>query len=407
MDAAATPGPYAAIVLAGGTGSRAALGQPKQRAALNGKPLLCWSLNVFAADPRCTALVLVASADDAALAAVHGYQPTIAAPGAERQASVRSGLAALAALPDDALVLVHDSARPALPLAVIDRLLAALEGGAPAAIPVLAHSDTLVRITGAGITDGLAGAVIPRDQVAAVQTPQAFRLGVLRRAHAAATDTGAATDDAQMVRALGEAVTLVAGDAALHKVTWADDLARVAAHLPSNRDNDTMADTSAHPPLCISATGFDVHRLVAGESLWLAGVNIPHSHGLSGHSDADAALHALTDAILGLTGDGDIGQHFPPSDPQWRGAASAQFLAHALTRLAERGGRLVHADLTIMAEAPKIGPHRDKMRARLAELLALPLHRISVKATTTEGLGLTGRREGIAVLATATAQVEG
>ena len=213
---------------------------------------------------------------------------------------------------------------------------------------------------------------------------------LVRRAHAAATGE-TATDDAQLVRRLGIPVAAVAGDARLHKLTYAEDMAILSGLLGAA----TMMRTAV-------GMGYDVHRLVAGKPLWIGGLEIAHSHGLEGHSDADVALHAITDAILGAMADGDIGDHFPPSDPQWRGAASHLFLAFAADRVAARGGRIDHVDLTIIAEAPKIGPHRTAIRARIAEILAIPLERVSVKATTTERLGFTGRREGIAAQAVAT-----
>ncbi|MFT3967607.1 MAG: 2-C-methyl-D-erythritol 2,4-cyclodiphosphate synthase, partial [Sphingobium sp.] len=316
--------------------------------------------------------------------------PLFVTGGAERRDSVRRAVAHLAAL-DNAPghVLVHDSARPFVPAEVADRLLAALERGAAAAMPVLPVADTLVHRQG-----DLAGDVVPRNGLHRVQTPQAFRFNVLRAAHEAWDPHRVATDDAQMVRALGHGVMLVEGDQRLEKITMAEDFARIAA----------LNGLGAEPR---TGTGYDVHRLVPGKPLWLCGLEIPHSHGLSGHSDADVAIHALVDAILGALSEGDIGQHFPPGDPQWKGAASHRFLEYARDRIAARGARLVHADVTILCEAPRIGPRRDAMRARLAEILSVPVERISVKATTTEGLGYTGRREGIAAQAAATIMVGG
>ena len=375
----------AAILLAGGRGSRAGLTTAKQLVMLAGKPVVRWSIDAFAAHGAISGGVLVG--DDAVMAAA-GDLPEgwiSAAPGAERQQSVAHALAMLADWDDAALVLVHDAARPGLSAAVIDRLLAALADGAEAAIPTLPVPDTLVEQT-----DCEAGAVIDRAALARVQTPQAFRLGVLRRAHAAADDR-MATDDAQLVRRLGVRVAAVAGDARLHKLTFAEDLAILAGWL----GDEVRMRTAV-------GMGYDVHRLVAGKPLWIGGIEIAHSHGLDGHSDADVALHALTDAILGALGDGDIGDHFPPTDPQWRGAASHRFLAFAAERVAARGGSISHVDLTVIAEAPKIGPHRAAIRARIADILALSIDRVSVKATTTEQLGFTGRREGIAAQAVAT-----
>ncbi len=391
------PARFAVILLAGGVGARAGLAVPKQAALLGGRPVLWWSLGALTAMPGLARLVVVGDDTVAGMVAEWrgaaalppGVAIASAAPGASRQASVASGLAALADWPDVAPVLVHDSARPGVDGAVVARLLSALADGAAAAIPVVPLSDTLVRHAG-----GVAADTVARDGLGAVQTPQAFVCAALRRAHAA-WGTAMATDDAQMVRALGEAVAVVAGDARLHKLTYASDLAILAALLVPAPPRRRMAVGS----------GYDVHRLVAGKPLWLGGLNIPHSHGLSGHSDADVALHAITDAILGALGDGDIGQHFPPTDPQWRGAASGQFLAFAAQRVRQAGGEISHIDLTIIAEAPKIGPHRAAMRARIAELIAIAPSRISIKATTTEGLGFAGRREGIAAQAMATLEL--
>ncbi|MCW0196928.1 bifunctional 2-C-methyl-D-erythritol 4-phosphate cytidylyltransferase/2-C-methyl-D-erythritol 2,4-cyclodiphosphate synthase [Sphingopyxis sp.] len=372
------------ILLAGGRGRRAGFAQPKQLEALGGKPVLRWSLDTFAAHPAISGGVLVASDDVMAATGALPEGWISADPGAERQQSVANALAALAGWDEDALVLVHDAARPGVTADVIDRLIAALQTG-EAAIPTLPVPDTLVEQA-----DGEAGDVVDRAALARVQTPQAFRLGTLRRAHAAATGE-TATDDAQLVRRLGIPVAAVAGDAKLHKLTYAEDRTILSGLLGTG----TMMRTAV-------GMGYDVHRLVTGKPLWIGGIEIAHSHGLEGHSDADVALHAITDAILGALADGDIGDHFPPSDPQWRGAASHRFLAFAADRVAARGGRIDHIDLTIIAEAPRIGPHRPAIRARIAEILAIALERVSVKATTTERLGFTGRREGIAAQAIAT-----
>lgn len=380
--------PVAVLLLAGGRGTRAGFDTPKQLAMLAGKPVLRWSLDAFAAHGDITGGVVVAG-DEVRAAA--GDLPTgwlFAAPGAERQQSVANALAALADWSDDALVLVHDAARPGVTAAVIDRLLSALRSGAEAAIPTLPVPDTLVAQSA-----DQAGDVVDRSALARVQTPQAFRLGTLRRAHAAATGD-MASDDAQLVRRIGLPVVTVAGDARLHKLTYADDLVILAGLLGAGQSWRTA-----------TGLGYDVHRLVTDKPLWIGGIEIAHSHGLEGHSDADVALHALTDAILGALGDGDIGDHFPPSDPQWRGAASHLFLRFAAERVAARGGRIGHVDLTIIAEAPRIGPHRPAIRARLADILAISPERVSVKATTTERLGFTGRREGIAAQAVATLQL--
>ncbi|MEI4507929.1 bifunctional 2-C-methyl-D-erythritol 4-phosphate cytidylyltransferase/2-C-methyl-D-erythritol 2,4-cyclodiphosphate synthase [Sphingopyxis sp. CCNWLW253] len=379
--------PVAVVLLAGGQGTRAGFELPKQLAPLGLKPVLRWSLDAFAAHPAINGGVLVANDDVTAAIASLPKGWISADPGAERQQSVANAIAMLADWGDDAFVLVHDAARPGVTAEVIDRLLAAMYD-AEAAIPTLPVPDTLVEQAA-----HLAGDVVDRSALARVQTPQAFHLGTLRRAHAEAVEA-AATDDAQLVRRLGVPVATVPGDARLHKLTYAEDMAILNGLLGIDRMTRTAV-----------GMGYDVHRLVAGKPLWIGGIEIAYSHGLEGHSDADVALHALTDAILGALGDGDIGDHFPPSDPQWRGAASHRFLGFAAERVTARCGRIDHVDLTIIAEAPKIGPHRAAMRARIAEILAIPLERVSVKATTTERLGFTGRREGIAAQAVATLQL--
>ncbi|SEH18493.1 2-C-methyl-D-erythritol 2,4-cyclodiphosphate synthase [Sphingopyxis sp. YR583] len=378
---------FVVILLAGGQGTRAGLDVPKQLALLGGKPVLRWSLDAFVTHPSIADGVLVANDD---VIAALGSLPDgwiSAEPGSERQQSVANALAVIADRDDDMIVLVHDAARPGVTSDVIARLLLAL-GNTEAAIPTMPVPDTLVEQSA-----DLAGDVVDRSALARVQTPQAFRLGTLRRAHADAMDAFA-TDDAQLVRRLGLAVAAVPGDARLHKLTYAEDIAILSGLLGMGKMTRTAV-----------GMGYDVHRLVAGKPMWIGGIEIPYSHGLEGHSDADVALHALTDAILGALADGDIGDHFPPSDPRWRGAASHRFLAFAGERVAARGGRIDHIDLTIIAEAPKIGPHRDAIRARISEILALPLGRVSVKATTTERLGFAGRREGIAAQAVATLQL--
>lgn len=278
-------------------------------------------------------------------------------------------------------VLVHDAARPILPSAVVGRVLAALDG-ADGACPVLPIDDTLVQREGRWI-----GATVDREALSRVQTPQAFRFRALLRAHESWTG-GEPTDDAQMVRAVGGTVATVQGDERLAKLTRPGDFARAEALIGTR--------------VSVGGTGFDVHRLAAGEELWLCGVRIENELGLSGHSDADVGLHALTDALLGAIAAGDIGDHFPPSDERWRGARSDQFLAHAAALAREGGGRLEHLDVTLICEGPRIGPHRTAMRAKIAAIVGLPIDRVSVKATTTEALGFTGRGEGIAAQAVAT-----
>lgn len=278
-------------------------------------------------------------------------------------------------------VLIHDAARPFLSAPVIDRLLAALDA-ADSAYPALPVADTLANTN---------GETVDRTTLRRVQTPQAFRFERVLNAHRSWTGDEP-TDDAQMVRTLGGSVVMVEGDSMLDKITYPADFA--AAEARANL-------------VSRSASGFDVHRLEVGEELWLGGILIPHDKGLSGHSDADVALHAITDALLGTIAAGDIGTHFPPSDPQWKGADSAQFLEHAATLVRAEGGIIDFIDLTLMCEAPKIGPHRSAMQARIATLLRLSPASVSIKATTTERLGFTGRGEGIAAQAIATIRIRG
>jgi len=372
----------AALIVAAGKGVRAGGTVPKQYALLGGVPVIARAVDAFAGMP--VHIVIGAGQDDLLTAALGGRTiASVTTGGAERQDSVKAGLAAIG---DSAThVLIHDAARPLLPCVVIDRLIMALED-ADGAVPVLAVTDSVAR---AGDPHGdVLGEAVDRSGLVRVQTPQAFRIDAIMTSHDRWTG-GAATDDAQVARAAGFRVATVEGDALLDKITTPADLARAEALLTRDRTSRT-------------AMGFDVHRLEAGEELWLCGIRVPHDKGLSGHSDADVALHALTDALLGTIGAGDIGAHFPPSDAQWRGTSSDRFLRHAAGLIHERGGRVEHVDVTIICEAPKIGPHRDAMRARLADLLRLGVGAVSVKATTTEGLGLTGRGEGIAAQAVAT-----
>jgi 2-C-methyl-D-erythritol 4-phosphate cytidylyltransferase/2-C-methyl-D-erythritol 2,4-cyclodiphosphate synthase len=361
-----------ALIVAAGSGSRAGGALPKQYVQVAGKPLIAHAYGAFAGHPAIDEVVVVIAAGAEPMVATALGDVRTVVGGTTRRESVARGLAAVGG----DRVLVHDAARPFVPAAVIDRVLAALDA-ANAAMPVLAVADTLVRD----------GAVVPRDGLSRVQTPQGFRVAALRAAHAAWPEDDEATDDAQMVRRLGGSVALVQGDAMLDKVTHPEDFAAAEARVTWETR---------------SASGFDVHRLEAGEELWLGGVLIPHDKGLSGHSDADVGLHALTDALLGTIAAGDIGTHFPPSDPQWKGADSAQFLQHAARLIADKGGRIDFVDLTLICEAPKIGPHRAAMRARIGALLGLSEDRVSIKATTTERLGFTGRGEGIAAQAVAT-----
>lgn len=367
----------AAVIVAAGAGLRAGQPVPKQFALWRGKPVVRHSAEALAAAGISPIVVAIpAGADDVAGAALAGIAGVrLVTGGATRQESVRHALEALSGDAPQA-VLIHDAARPVLPRAVIDRLVTAL-AQQPGAIPVLPVVDSLCGVDGA-----VMGAPAEREALRRVQTPQAFRYADILAAHRGWSGADTAGDDAQVARAAGLAVALVDGDETLHKLTYAADFA------------------TDLPPMRVG-TGFDVHRLAAGEEMWLCGVRIDHTHGLAGHSDADVAIHALVDAILGAIGDGDIGSHFPPSDPQWRGASSDRFLVHAVSLAAAQGYRIGNVDVTIICEAPKIGPHRQIMRQRLAELLNAPLAAVSVKATTTERLGFTGRGEGIAAQAAA------
>jgi 2-C-methyl-D-erythritol 4-phosphate cytidylyltransferase/2-C-methyl-D-erythritol 2,4-cyclodiphosphate synthase len=370
----------AALIVAAGSGVRAGGDTPKQYRHLGGRALVAHAYAAFASHPAVYEVIVVVApgAEDLAHDALGAA--TIVAGGQSRRDSVRLGLHHVTA----PLVLIHDAARPLVPAAVIDRVIAALEE-VDGATPMLPVADTL-----AMDDDELLGEIVSREALVRIQTPQGFRTSVLIAAHVHWPEDAEATDDAQMVRRLGGDVRLVQGDAMLDKVTHPEDFAIAEARIAFETR---------------SASGFDVHRLETGEQLWLGGVLVPHDKGLSGHSDADVALHALTDALLGTIAAGDIGTHFPPSDPQWKGADSAQFLQHAASLIVERGGRIDFVDLTIICEAPKVGPHRDAMRTRIAALLDLSPDRVSIKATTTERLGFTGRSEGIAAQAVATVSV--
>jgi len=365
----------AAIVVAAGKGLRAGQPLPKQFARWRGKPVIRHSVETFARLGISPIVVVIPEgAETVTSQCLEGIKGVRLVTGDEtRQGSVLRGLSALANSPPD-LVLIHDAARPVVPDEVVYRLLQALTES-PAAIPVLPVADSILTAT-----DGRMEGAVDRDRLRRVQTPQAFRFGDILAAHRRWADAPNAGDDAQVANAAGIEVALVEGDEALHKLTYSGDF-----------DEDRA-------PVRIGS-GYDVHRLAKGEELWLCGIRIDHDQGLAGHSDADVAIHALVDAILGAAGMGDIGQHFPPSDAQWKGASSDQFLRHAVRLASQTGYRIGNADITIICEAPKIGPHRDAMRDRLAELMEIDTGAVNVKATTTEGLGLTGRREGIAAQA--------
>ena len=376
-----------AIIVAAGRGLRAGGDIPKQYQLVAGAPLLRHAVTALLAHPGIASVSVVINADDRALydAAVAGLP--LGAPitgGATRQASARAGLEALTADPP-AIVLVHDAARAFVPAGVLDALLAALDDPAnTGAVPALPVIDSLRR------GDGHYSAAVDREDLWRVQTPQAFRFEPLLAAHRAAPEN--ATDELAIALAAGLRVALTPGDDRAFKVTDPADFAKSEAMFTLTLSSRT-------------ASGFDVHRFGPGDHVWLCGVAIPHSHGLIGHSDADAGLHALTDALLGTIAAGDIGDHFPPTDPQWRGASSDRFLAHAASLVRAAGGSIDHVDVTLICERPKIGPHRAAMRTRIAEILAIPLTRVSVKATTTELLGFTGRSEGLAAQATVSARL--
>lgn len=379
-----------ALVVAAGRGTRFGGQLPKQYAALRGRPVLRWTLEALTAHPRIDAVRCVIHPDDRASydAAAQGLDLLEPVAGADsRQGSVRNGLESLEEL-NPGRVLIHDGARPFVTAATIDAVIDAL-GEAPGAIAAVPVTDTLKRESGGAIV-----ATVERAALWRAQTPQGFRYREIMGAHrqASALETGF-TDDAAVAEHAGHAVVLVEDSLENLKVTSPEDLIRADRRLGQENRETRIGN------------GFDVHRFGPGDHVILCGLKIPHSHGLVGHSDADVGLHSLTDAILGAAALGDIGQHFPPSDTRWAGADSGVFLRHAKDLIAERGGRILNVDLTLICEGPKIGPHREAMAARVAELLELAVSRVSVKATTTETLGFTGRREGIAAQATAALSV--
>jgi 2-C-methyl-D-erythritol 4-phosphate cytidylyltransferase / 2-C-methyl-D-erythritol 2,4-cyclodiphosphate synthase len=382
----ALPFPVTALIVAGGRGSRAGGGVPKQYRSLAGMPVLRRSVLAFLRHPAVDAVQVVIHPDDLPLYedAVYGLDlPPPVRGGAERHDSVRAGLDRLGRT---GIVLIHDAARPLVPRDLIDRCMTlarvqAAAGETVALVPALPIADSLRR----GVTH--LEAEVARDRLLRMQTPQCFDLEAIRAAHEQAS--GSATDDAAIAMQASIPVAVVEGDEANLKLTTAQDFARAEALLRARSSPRT-------------GFGFDVHAFEPGDHVWIGGVRIPHERSLKGHSDADVALHALTDALLGAIAAGDIGDHFPPNDPKWRGAPSHLFLEHARDLVERAGGRIEHVDVTIICEAPKIGPHRDAMRAAIAGMLRLAPGRISVKATTTERLGFTGRSEGIAAQAVAT-----
>jgi 2-C-methyl-D-erythritol 4-phosphate cytidylyltransferase/2-C-methyl-D-erythritol 2,4-cyclodiphosphate synthase len=384
-------GTVAAVVVAGGRGLRAGGDRPKQYRALGNIPVLRQSLAIFADHTEVTWVQPVIHRDDGehyaqAARGLDVLPPAFGA--ATRQGSVRAGLEALAEH-RPTIVLVHDAARPFTSPALVSRAIAA--GARGAAIPGVAMTDTIKEVDGAGVVTR----TLDRARLRGIQTPQAFGFDALLAAHRKALAAGREdfTDDAALAEWAGMAVDVFEGEAGNVKLTTTEDFAQAEA-----RQLAALGDIR-------TGNGYDVHAFADGDHIWLGGVRIAHERGVTGHSDADVGLHALVDAILGALADGDIGAHFPPSDPQWKGASSDRFLQFAVDRVARRGGRVVHLDLTVVCEAPKVGPHRDAMRARIAEIAGISIDRVGVKATTSEKLGFTGRREGIAAFATATVRL--
>ncbi|HEY2135482.1 MAG TPA: bifunctional 2-C-methyl-D-erythritol 4-phosphate cytidylyltransferase/2-C-methyl-D-erythritol 2,4-cyclodiphosphate synthase [Xanthobacteraceae bacterium] len=384
-------GRVAAVVVAGGRGLRAGGDVPKQYRTVANVPVLRQSLAIFAAHREIHWVQPVIHRDDGDFYTRAAEGLSVLAPafgGATRQDSVRAGLEALAERKPE-VVLVHDAARPFVSPAMVSRAIKAGTGGA--AIPGVAMSDTIKEVDAAARVLR----TLDRASLRAIQTPQAFAFDRLLAAHRKALAAGRNdfTDDAALAEWAGMTVDVFEGEAGNIKLTTPDDFRQA-----ESREFAALGDIR-------TGNGYDVHAFADGDHVWLGGVKIPHDRGLTGHSDADAGLHALVDAILGALADGDIGAHFPPSDPQWKGAASDRFLQFAVDRVRQRGGRVAHLDLTVVCESPKIGPHRDAMRARIAEIAGLSIDRVGVKATTSEQLGFTGRREGIAALATATVRL--
>jgi 2-C-methyl-D-erythritol 4-phosphate cytidylyltransferase / 2-C-methyl-D-erythritol 2,4-cyclodiphosphate synthase len=392
-DKAATPAPaVAALIVAAGRGSRFGGDLPKQYATLAGRTVLARTVEAFASHPSVAVVQVVIHADDAVLCAksVGSPRQKLVPPsigGATRQASVLAGLEALAGQDID-IVLIHDAARPFVSPGLIDAAIGSA-GRHGAAVPGAPVTDTIV-----SVESGVIAATHDRASLKAVQTPQAFRFDLILEAHrkAAADGRHDFTDDGGVARLAGHAVHVFGGEPANVKITTQDDLARANQRLGAAMVSRT-------------GQGFDVHAFGPGDHVWLCGLKIPHDRSFIAHSDGDVALHALTDALLAAMADGDIGRHFPPSDAQWKSASSDQFLAFAAERLRRRGGVIDLLDVTIICEAPKIGPQAEAMRARIAEIVGVTIGHVSVKATTTERLGFTGRKEGIAAMASATVRL--
>ena len=374
------------IIVAAGRGMRAGAGLPKQYRMIAGKSLLRWTIEAIYRCDSNAAIQVVIHEDDTELfeAATDGLELLVPVfGGASRQASVLNGLKAVEPLDPD-FVLIHDAARPFVSAAVYNGVLAKLESGAEAVVPALAIVDTLKRVT-----DGKIKQAVDRNGLYAIQTPQGFAFQPLKTAHEKAKGLDY-TDDGSVMEAAGYSVRTSAGDADNFKVTHTTDFAKAEATI-MNKATDVRV-----------GTGYDVHRFEDGDHIWLCGLKVPFAKGLKGHSDADVALHALTDALFASVAAGDIGTHFPPSEEQWRGAPSDIFLKKAASIIRGKGGIIAHVAVCIVCERPKIGPHKDAMRARIADMLAISIERVSVQATTTEKLGFTGREEGIAAEATAT-----
>ena len=368
------------MIVAAGKGARAGTELPKQYEPLAGKPMLRRTVEAFSGYP--VQLVIGAGQEELAARVLDGLAlPAPVAGGATRQQSVRQGLEALAKDAPD-FVLIHDAARPLISPKVIQDVVKALEAGADGALPMVAASDTLRRRDAAG-----RWILVDRENLYRAQTPQGFVYAKILKAHRDHAGQEV-TDDVALAELAGLKVEMVEGEEKNIKVTRKEDFA-LAERLIGIGD-------------VRSASGYDVHKFTAGDHIWLCGLKVAHTHALEGHSDADVGLHAITDALLGCIGEGDIGQHFPPTDDRWKGAPSWKFLDHAAGLVRARGGVINHVDVTIICERPKVGPHRDAMKAKVAEILHIEPARVSVKATTTEGLGFTGRREGIAAQAIAT-----
>jgi 2-C-methyl-D-erythritol 4-phosphate cytidylyltransferase/2-C-methyl-D-erythritol 2,4-cyclodiphosphate synthase len=384
-----TPKRTAAIIVAAGRGLRAGSGGPKQYRSIGGRTVISRAMEPFCRHPQIFAVQPVLNPDDATMfseAVSDMRYQSPASGGATRQASVRAGLEALAGQSPD-IVLIHDAARPFVTAAVISRAIDAA-GLTGAAVPAIAVTDTIKLIGDTGHVE----ATPERARLRIAQTPQSFRFEVILDAHRRAAREGRDdfTDDAALAEWAGLTVATFEGDPANMKLTTPEDFVREEARLGA-----ALGDVR-------TGSGYDVHAFGDGDHVMICGVPVPHSRGFLAHSDGDVGLHALVDAILGALADGDIGSHFPPSDPQWKGAASHQFLKYAVDRVTARGGRIAHLDVTLICERPKIGQHRDAMRARIAEITGLNLSRVAVKATTSERLGFTGREEGIAAMASAT-----